>query len=589
MKKSLIVVLSTFMLSSCITILPPGETLSSSNEVSNTSITSSIVSSSSILGTSEITSSSITSSSSSSSSSSQSSSSSSSSQTSSSSQPSSEEPVQPKTDFNGLKADLSGAASLGIMKRGSIPEYQTQQLRNGIKRSSSDSSSESDITTDIENPEEEVIVKIDEDETIEEVPFIDEETQEEVALDVFPYWIEVKGNFTYMIFYQTQEDLNLLQKAESYDSKIYHEVTAVSSASHDFFHNMIRTIHIVGGISFHTPPSINTSISFMIMDNSSGKIINFIDLYKDVYEDLGIAFGDDMFYNRDAMLVRLERYEDVIYFAFVGKTGTAITKITFDSDSLVFDVTTLKTTVRFFPISITKSGLTLFKINFNGNYNLLKEDWTTVIEDFPLLNGYVPEIPQNKPIYIKYGESEFIYFIFERFWVKLDKDFNYIHHELFNMDYSDTSYNHETFYASMYLGENEESIYTYNMRGYIQKYNLSNLSIEKITSVPVTIFYSIPTLVTKFSYDGKIFYMKEKLLVFDLETETTTAISSNVYSNPYSENNPISKDVLTGYISYSITSGISKLDKYLNLKTLEIYNLGESLPSIDIRQVQPLN
>jgi hypothetical protein len=59
--------------------------------------------------------------------------------------------------------------------------------------------------------------------------------------------------------------------------------------------------------------------------------------------------------------------------------------------------------------------------------------------------------------------------------------------------------------------------------------------------------------------------------------------------NSFNTINNLSSYSQTGYLSYYQVSGLTQINKYLNLQTGEIFLESESRPTITVTQVQPIN
>jgi len=86
-------------------------------------------------------------------------------------------------------------------------------------------------------------------------------------------------------------------------------------------------------------------------------------------------------------------------------------------------------------------------------------------------------------------------------------------------------------------------------------------------------------------FEQKIYLVASTIAIIDYTTKNYVILETGIYEVL----NDVAKILSTGYLEYSISSGLTRIKKYLNLQTGLVYLESEQKPIINITQINPIN
>ena len=260
----------------------------------------------------------------------------------------------------------------------------------------------------------------------------------------------------------------------------------------------------------------------------------------------------------------------VIYFTYDESNGTCKTELGFNTQSGEF----LKsqpncTSLSIYPLHSHRDGGFIYQIE-NGGYNYASSNLATTRElEFTPFTKTFKTIGDNI-VAVSNGAKEFF---------TLSSDFNIIEEFEISVvyeddDWKDRSENWGRFSVEFLFYFNGE--YYFNVVGQIVKVNYDLKRYEISNDFSGTGDFVL--------FENNVFQLKNNQIL-----HLKSVFEFEIIEDSYNTINNLSNYSQTGYLSYYQVSGLSQINKYLNLQTGEIYLESESRPTITVTQVQPIN
>jgi hypothetical protein len=293
---------------------------------------------------------------------------------------------------------------------------------------------------------------------------------------------------------------------------------------------------------------------WVILHNKSGVLIDSKDLFDD---------GDEIRY--------FQPFDERInYFTYNQERGTCRNELSFNSESSSFVISEAAcTSLSIYPMYSHKDGGFIYQIENAGySYSSKNMDSSRPLGFAPFVRTF--KATSENIIAITNGAKEFLT-LSSNFEIIEESEINVVYEDDYWMDRSKNwAINSVKFLFFFKEG------YYFDVLGQPVRVDYENKDYSISND-----YSGIGDFVL---FDNNVFHIKNNQIMklrdgFEYETiENSFNTISNLSS--YSQ---------TGYLSYYQVSGLTQINKYLNLQTGEIFLESESRPTITVTQVQPIN
>lgn len=401
----------------------------------------------------------------------------------------------------------------------------------------------------------------------EEMPIVylnsqDQEVQ--VPFSVFSF--EVIGDFSYIVYYNS----NVTTGLSSLESTLYYDYGpgGVFQSSPGKYLGMTNFEILLKTYGPNTEGNPGTH-AFIISHNESGKLF-------DAVNALSLNYFDDgnMQYTVDLRLLTLMEDKIVYFKSSFPVTNTCRGELVFNSLNRTLTKTEICTSLDIKPIFTHTSGY--FVYTLNNKVNFASPDFSSTGD---LTNYFGGNIPQRNMVFKSVGNTIVMIKISEpSFFVILDSNFQLI----------------EAKSEPLYYGEVLNSVnWLFNKDGF--DYFDSNSRIHYVNFE--TFEYGVIEFNQQFpplqQYGSQYKYLIYEGNLYQIATKIQSLQGNNSFItleyDIFEVKSDFTKTLKEGYIEYSQVSGLTQINKYLNLQTGEIFLESESRPTITVTQVQPIN
>ncbi len=398
----------------------------------------------------------------------------------------------------------------------------------------------------------------------DEIPldYLDSDNVEvEVPYSVFS--LEVIGDFSYIVYYNS----NITTGLSSLESTLYYDygpwgAWSGKSLGMTNFEILLKTFgpHTEGNPGAH---------AFIISHNESGKLF-------DAVVALSMGYFDDGNMQLSVDLQLLTLFDDkIVYFKnSFPETDTCRGELVFDASSNTLTKTEVCTPLYIKPIFTHYNGY--FVYTFNNEVSFASPDFSITGD---LTKYFTSTAIQRNTVFKSVGENiVMITNLMPSSFVVFNSNFEVLEEKTDELE------------RGYYL---VEVYWLFNKNGF--DYFNSNSIIHYVNFE--TFEYGIVDFNDQFPPLNQ-FSQTYKYLVFDnnlyqIGSKIQTLGINNVFitleSNVFEIKGDFTKILTDGYVQYSQVSGLSQINKYLNLQTGEIYLESESRPTITVTQVQLIN
>jgi hypothetical protein len=377
------------------------------------------------------------------------------------------------------------------------------------------------------------------------VPLLYSNSQnEQVQMPFSVLSLEVVGDFSYIVYYDSQagNTKQYLESTLSHNSE-YRQLGGTK------FEVLLKST----GYFYHQ--------AYIIMHNKTGKLFDALDT---------INLKDSLV---DGQLTRHLQlftpfYDKIIYFT--RSNNTCKGELRFNEADNTLTKTEVCTSLEITPIFVHENGN--FVYTFDSKTSYASADFSVTNDlssyfDYPIARNMVfKSVGQNIVMLSDKSPSKFLVFD-GNFSLKEEVSFQV--ELLVGLDSFTWRFNKGGFdYFSLINGG----------KSYIYIVDFENLTIEIVVE---EITFNLHRFI---DFENKIFQIGTSLRVLN-ENLTYSTLEEGVYE----VTNEIWEIVSSGYVEYTQTQGLTQINKYLNLRTGEIYLESESRPTITVTQVQPIN
>lgn len=398
----------------------------------------------------------------------------------------------------------------------------------------------------------------------EEVPLVYLNSQnQEVTVPFSVFSLEVIGDFSYIVYYNSLVSTGLSSLESTFFEYGFSNGTG-KSLGMTTFELLLKTYgpHTEGNPGAH---------AFIISHNASGKLFNAVEaLSLNYFDDGNMQFTVDL-----KLFTPLT--EKIIYF--VKRTNTCKGELVFNETNKTLTKTEICTQLDINPIFVHNTGYFVYTLNdkiyhaspdFSITGDLTTNYFTGVV--LSSKNTIFKSIGDSIVLLKPNTNTPSIFVVF-------DGEFNVVEEKAESL---------ERGYLLVH------SNWLTNINGYDYFEQSDNYFIYVNFE---TFEFGAVQLNSQFD-PLQQFSSRYKYLVFDnnlyvigtkIQSLTTENTFETLEDNVFEVKNDFIKILNEGYVEYSQISGLTQINKYLNLQTGEIYLESESRPTITVTQVQPIN
>jgi hypothetical protein len=293
---------------------------------------------------------------------------------------------------------------------------------------------------------------------------------------------------------------------------------------------------------------------WVILHNKSGVLIDSKDLFDD---------GDEIRY--------FQPFDERInYFTYNQERGTCRNELSFNSESSSFIVSEPTcTSLSIYPMYSHQDGGFIYQIENSGyNYSSKSMDSTRQLGFAPFVRTF--KATNGNIIAITSGAKKFL---------TLSSNFEIIEETEISVVYEDDFWRDRsenwalTSVGFLFLFEGSYYFYVVGQQVKVDYENMDYSISNDYSGIGDFVLF-----------DNNVFHIKNNQIMklrdgFEYET----------IENSFNTINNLSSYSQTGYLSYYQVSGLTQINKYLNLQTGEIFLESEPRPTITVTQVQPIN
>ena len=456
--------------------------------------------------------------------------------------------------FEGLSLNLNSINQVGVYKNSSSPLG---------RRASSGGSALS------ANQNESYLVGYNNEGEQTPLIYLNDENQEvRVPYSVFSF--EVVGDFSYIVYYNSQDEFAL----SSLESHITESLMYNSFASRSLGSTQFEVLLKQNGSG-----PIKGIQAYIILHNPSGKLFDARSVFSlELYQE-----GDVNYAGGHVKLLTPFKNK-LIYFAERRNRNTKEYEIckgelVFNSVEVNLTRTEVCSSLSIKPIFVHETGY--FAYTFNNGVFFASPDFSITGDLTPYFLSAIPErnmvfksVGEN--IVMISGESVSNFVVFDGNFSLIEEK-NEVLEGGNNLSGSTWLFNKNGYDYFSISSADASILYYVNF----QTYNYRRL-VEAATDFP-----NLPQYYSGYKYivyETNLYQLGENIRV--LEDDNSFSI---LEQNVYTITNETSVMIRTGYVEYTQTQGLTQIKKSLNLQTGEIYLESESRPTITVSQVQPIN
>lgn len=442
-----------------------------------------------------------------------------------------------KIDFSDLHVNLSNASFIGS----SSEAVSTKSM----------SSSKGTVFADSEY---ERLVQIDENGVVRVIDYFDEDGNT-VSIEYNLYYFEVKGNFTFAVYY-TGDDY------ENVANDLYYRIrdSRYEIARPGYFYDI--------GVNFsdkHHPSLLesllsdsykdNGEIQTLIIHNQSGKVFDFNSINA---EHLSSIDNDG---NVMTPAIMKSSFQDDSFYLFYGSESRNLGSFSYNYNTDELDYTNFSTEVEIQPYGIDNYGSLVYKQD--NTFHIMKGDYETFIDlDMQEINEIT-----------NYNNSLIIYS--DKGIVKYDKDLNLVDSFIIDSESNEDTFQYNGSELGYRLMREENLDYYLLNSGELMAINLDTLNFEIVNSFDNSIIAFV-------LIDESVLFFGEKE-IFKYETKNPI---EKIYDGDiiYTE-----LEIKDSYFSFQVSNNLSLKDVHINVVTSEIYEDDEVKPVVTVTNIQPIN